>query len=513
MPNLSTAPKEIKSPLDDKTPTVGFVSLGCPKALVDCEQIITKLKILGYQTSNNYQNADLVLVNTCGFIESAVDESFSAIAEALQANGRVVVSGCLGKFPQKLMAKFPQIIKIVGANVDEVVAAVESVLPINNTSHPKNNVNFNFNVNAYKKANMPTHGIKLTPNHYAYLKIAEGCNHKCKFCIIPQMRGKLISRPPADIIREAKSLADNGVSELLIIAQDLLAYGSDFGNDYKKSANKDKAIINLIDELAKTKTWLRLLYIYPYPFVEEIIARMASGAVLPYLDIPLQHVSAKVLRSMQRPASPATIGLEQNHAERLISRLNKWRQSVNNLVIRSTFIVGYPGESESDFEELLSFVGQAQLDRVGCFTYSPVEGARANKLPDQVPENIKLERQKRLMKLQEKISKVKLKKRVGKIDEVIIQDVVNIDGENYYLSRSFAEAPEIDGVILIPKTVNYSKLGAGQKLKVKITQSSTHDLLAEVVEILPNNFSKRLTNPRKTKSNQKLKSIPVVVGS
>lgn len=503
LPDLSknSTYKSSKTTLKMMIPRIGFVSLGCPKALVDTEKIISALKLQGYQSVDNYKFADLVLINTCGFINTAIEESMSAIAEALaeiQDEGAVVVCGCMGNNPQRILDKFPQVKAVVGTDAKEVIDVVNKVRPL---KIPKSFTD---------KLYLPLHGIKLTPAQYSYVKIAEGCNHKCKFCIIPQMRGKLISRSIKDIVSETQSLINNGCQEILLIAQDLLAYGMDFR---AKNANPKKIpIIELIDELAKLPAWLRLHYIYPYPFVEEIIYRMADGKVLPYLDIPLQHVSARILRSMQRPASGVSnINSTKNHSKILLTRINNWRKAVPELTIRSTFIVGYPGEQESDFEELLSFIGEANLDRVGCFTYSQVEGAAANKLSEQISEELKFERQNRLMKLQEKISKAKLKKRIGKNYEVIIQNKVNIEGENYYLSRSFAEAPDIDGDVLIPeKSVlelqKKEELANGQHLEVKIVKSDTHDLIAKAIKVIPNEIIKVNSG---NSTNSKLKAIPI----
>jgi ribosomal protein S12 methylthiotransferase len=421
-------------------PKVGFVSLGCPKALVDSERILTQLRAEGYDISGTYKDADVVVVNTCGFIESAVEESLDAIGEAMSENGRVIVTGCLGARKEVILEAYPNVLSISGAHAyEEVVNAVHEHLPP--TQDPFISL-------------VPPQGIKLTPRHYAYLKISEGCNHKCTFCIIPTMRGRLVSRPLNEVIIEAKKLVKAGVKELLIISQDTSAYGIDI-------REKFYALVVALGELG---IWVRLHYVYPYPHVDEIIHLMAEGKILPYLDIPFQHASPRILKLMKRPASSS------NNLE----RIKAWRTVCPDITIRSTFIVGFPGETEEEFEELLDFLREAKLDRVGCFKYSPVDGAKANELPDPVPEDIKDARLEQFMAVQAEISAEKLQQKIGKIMKVIVD--ANEDG--VAIARSEGDAPEIDGQVIIETE---SPLKVGEFYMVEITDADEHDLFAELV--------------------------------
>ncbi len=434
-------------------PKIGFVSLGCPKALVDSERILTRLRAEGYEISPSYDQADLVVVNTCGFIEEAVAESLEAIGEALDENGRVIVTGCLGERAEKIRARFPQVLEVTGAHDYEgVMVAVHRHLP---PAHdPFTSL-------------VPPEGIKLTPRHYAYLKIAEGCNHRCTFCIIPSLRGDLFSRPIGEVLREAERLVLAGVRELLVISQDTSAYGVDLGyreDDWRGRSFRTR-LTDLARGLGELGVWVRLHYVYPYPHVDELIPLMAEGKILPYLDIPLQHASRRILRRMKRPAD----------AEDTLARIESWRDICPDLVIRSTFIVGFPGETEAEFEELLAFLEAARLDRVGAFKYSPVEGAAANELPDPVPEAVKEERLARLMERQARISAEKLAGRVGRVETVLVDEVT----EEGAIARSYGDAPEIDGVVVIE---DGRDLRPGQFVKVEITASGDHDLWARVLD-------------------------------
>ena len=428
---------------------VGFVSLGCPKALVDSEHILTQLRAEGYIVSPTYADADLVVVNTCGFIDAAVEESLDAIGEALNENGRVIVTGCLGAKGDIVRETHPKVLAVTGPHAtDAVMSAVHTHLPKPHDPH----VDL-----------IPPQGIRLTPRHYAYLKISEGCNHRCTFCIIPSMRGDLVSRPIGDVMQEAQNLVNAGVKELLIISQDTSAYGVDV--KYRTGFWGGRPLKTRMTELARALTelgvWVRLHYVYPYPHVDEVIPLMADGKLLPYLDVPFQHASPRILKLMKRPAN----------AEGTLKRIREWRAMCPELTIRSTFVVGFPGETEAEFESLLEFLEEAQLDRVGCFAYSPVEGAAANALPDPLPEGIKEERRARFMSVQEKISTARLKRRVGKIMTVLVDEV----GNNGAIARSSADAPEIDGRVFIRQG---AKLKAGEFTKVKITKSDAHDLWA-----------------------------------
>ena len=434
------------------SPKVGFVSLGCPKALVDSERILTRLRAEGYEVAASYAAADLVIVNTCGFIDAAVDESLEAIGEALAENGKVIVTGCLGAQPQKILDRHPQVLKITGPQrYEEVVASVHEHLP------PQHEPFFDL---------LPAQGIKLTPRHYAYLKISEGCNHHCSFCIIPSMRGRLVSRPIGEVLREAERLVQAGVKELLVISQDTSAYGADLKYAAQTWRDKERRarFFDLAAALGELGAWVRLHYVYPYPHVDEVIELMADGRVLPYLDIPFQHASARILKLMKRPAA----------AENTLERIAAWRRVVPDITIRSTFIVGFPGETEQDFAELLEWLREAQLDRVGCFEYSPVEGAAANSLRQpQVPAELKAERRGRFMELSKEISAQKLAQKVGRKMRVLVD---RIDG-NVAIARSSSDAPEIDGVVRVshPK-----QLAVGDWAEVRITQAGDYDLEAKL---------------------------------
>jgi ribosomal protein S12 methylthiotransferase len=437
----------LKEPAND-APKVGFVSLGCPKALVDSERILTQLKVEGYDVVPTYENADLVVVNTCGFIDAAIHESLDAIGEAVARNGKVIVTGCLGASKaDQIREQHPQVLKITGPQrYEEVVAAVHEHLP---PAH-----------DPYLDLVRPQ-GIKLTPRHYAYLKISEGCNHKCSFCIIPSMRGRLASRRLGDIMREAERLVAAGVKELLVISQDTSAYGADlhYENDAWKGQVMRTDMQTLCESLGSLGVWVRLHYVYPYPHVDKVIPLMAQGRLLPYLDIPFQHGSPTVLKRMRRPA----------HAENTLERIRRWREICPNITLRSTFIVGFPGETEQDFQLLLDWLQAAQLDRVGCFQYSPVDGAAANALPDPVPDEIKQERWERFMEAQAKISAQRLKRKVGKTIEVLVDAV---EGKQA-VARSHADAPDIDGSVIIE---NGGTLRAGELVQVRIKSADDYDL-------------------------------------
>jgi len=436
-----------------QTPKVGFVSLGCPKALVDSERILTQLRAEGYAISPNYDDADLVVVNTCGFIDTAVAESLEAIGEALAENGKVIVTGCLGAKGDVVKQAHPQVLAVTGPHaLEEVMQAVHTHLP--KPHDPYIDL-------------VPAQGIKLTPAHYAYLKISEGCNHRCSFCIIPAMRGDLVSRPIGSVLTEAEHLVDSGVKELLVISQDTSAYGVDvkYRSDFWGGMPVRTRMLDLAKHLGDMGVWIRLHYVYPYPHVDDVIPLMQTGKILPYLDIPFQHASPKILKSMKRPAA----------AENTLARIQAWRAACPELVIRSTFIVGFPGETEKDFQMLLDFLEAAQLDRVGCFAYSPVEGAAANALPGQVPEELKQERLERFMETQAEISATRLERRIGQEMTVLVDEITD-DGSA--LARSYADAPEIDGVVIIE---NSAELRVGEFSQVRITDAGDHDLWAEPV--------------------------------
>jgi ribosomal protein S12 methylthiotransferase len=434
-----------------KTPKVGFVSLGCPKALVDSERILTRLRAEGYEVVPSYGAADLVVVNTCGFIDSAVDESLDAIGEALAENGKVIVTGCLGAQPQKILDRHPQVLKITGPQrYEEVVASVHEHLP------PKHEPYVDL---------IPAGGVKLTPRHYAYLKISEGCNHRCSFCIIPSMRGDLVSRPIGDVLREAEQLVRAGVKELLVISQDTSAYGVDlkYAAQTWRNAERRARFYDLAAALGELGVWIRMHYVYPYPHVDQVMDLMAAGRVLPYLDIPFQHASSRILKSMKRPAA----------AENTLKRIEAWRRVVPDITIRSTFIVGFPGETDADFEELLDWMKVAQLDRVGCFEYSPVEGAAANALPHPVPVEVKQERYARFMELAADISAQRLAQKIGRKMQVLVD---RIDA-GVAIARSASDAPEIDGTVRIPGA---SGLKVGAFADVRITGAGAYDLEAQL---------------------------------
>jgi ribosomal protein S12 methylthiotransferase len=445
------------------TPKVGFVSLGCPKALVDSEQILTQLRAEGYDTAKSYDGADLVIVNTCGFIDAAVQESLDAIGEALKENGKVIVTGCLGAKKDAagndiIQNVHPKVLEVTGPHaVGEVMAAVHKHLP--KPHEPFIDL-------------IPAQGIKLTPKHYAYLKISEGCNHRCSFCIIPSMRGDLVSRPIADVMLEAENLFKAGVKELLVISQDTSAYGVDvkfrtgFWNGKPVKTHMTQLVTALGELAAQYGAWVRLHYVYPYPHVDDVIPLMAEGGVLPYLDVPLQHAHPDVLKRMKRPAN----------GEKNIERIQAWRKMCPDITIRSTFIAGFPGETEQEFQYLLDFLKEAQIDRLGCFAYSPVEGATANQLPNPVPEEVREERRGRVMELQEEISKKRMQAKVGKTLRVLIDEVTPQGG----VGRSVADAPEIDGVVYVkPPYEPHRKLRVGEFVEVNVTAADAHDLWAE----------------------------------
>ena len=437
-------------------PSVGFVSLGCPKALVDSELIITQLRAEGYATSSSYGDADLVIVNTCGFIDAAVKESLDAIGEAIAENGKVIVTGCLGAKndgDENFIAKaHPKVLAVTGPHAaGEVLDHVHHHLP--RPHDPYTDL-------------VPPAGIKLTPRHYAYLKISEGCNHRCSFCIIPSMRGDLVSRPIGDVMREAENLLKQGVRELLVISQDTSAYGVDvkYQIGFVGGRTVRTRMTDLVRELGKlaqaNDAWVRLHYVYPYPHVDEIVPLMAEGKVLPYLDVPFQHAHPRVLKAMKRPAS----------GEKNIERIRAWREVCPDITIRSTFIAGFPGETEAEFEYLLDFLREAQLDRVGCFAYSPVDGASANALPGQLADEVREERRARLMQLQQQISAQRMQRKVGSVRRVLIDEV----GPTVSTGRTAADAPEIDGIVEV--RTGRRKLKTGDFVDVRIASASEHDL-------------------------------------
>ncbi|MDH5629957.1 MAG: 30S ribosomal protein S12 methylthiotransferase RimO [Gammaproteobacteria bacterium] len=433
---------------------IGFISLGCPKNLVDSERILTQLRTEGYEVVPSYDDANLVIVNTCGFIDSAVQESLDTIGEALAENGKVLVTGCLGSKEDEIRQIHPKVLGITGAHAyEQVLDQVHQHLP-----KPEHNPFVNL---------VPDHGIKLTPRHFAYLKISEGCNHRCTFCIIPSMRGDLDSRPIGDVLSEAQRLVKAGVKELLVISQDTSAYGVDikYRTGFWEGMPIKTRMLELCQALSKLGVWVRLHYVYPYPHVDDVIPLMAEGKILPYLDIPFQHASPKILKLMKRPGN----------IEKTLERIQNWRKICPELVIRSTFIVGFPGETDEDFEQLIEFLKQAKLDRVGCFAYSDVDGAAANDLPDQVDESIKQERLETLMAVQAEISANKLKERIGNEYQIII-DEVTPDGA---IGRSYADAPEVDGVIHLTDEFDVQP---GDKIWAQIIHSDEHDLWAVKVD-------------------------------
>jgi ribosomal protein S12 methylthiotransferase len=432
-------------------PTVGFVSLGCPKALVDSERILTQLRAEGYAIAPSYDGADLVVVNTCGFIDAAVEESLDAIGEALAENGRVIVTGCLGAKGDTVRQAHPSVLAVTGPHAaDEVMAAVHEHLP--QPHDPFTSL-------------IPPQGIKLTPRHYAYLKISEGCNHRCTFCIIPSMRGDLVSRPIGDVMQEAENLAKAGVKELLVISQDTSAYGVDvrYRTGFWRGRPLRTRMTELVAALGELGIWIRLHYVYPYPHVDEVVPLMAQGKVLPYLDVPFQHASARILKLMKRPAD----------SENTLARIRRWRELCPDITLRSTFIVGFPGETEAEFQALLDFLDEAELDRVGCFAYSPVEGATANALPDPLPDSVREERRQRFMERQQAISAKRLQRRVGQRMNVLVDEV----GDDVAIARSAADAPDIDGLVYIQ---GGHTLTTGEFATVVVQRADDHDLYARI---------------------------------
>jgi len=447
-------------------PKVGFVSLGCPKALVDSERILTQLRTEGYQVVPSYQDADVVVVNTCGFIDSAKAESLDAIGEAIAENGRVIVTGCMGMEEDAIRQLHPGVLAVTGPQqYEQVVRAVHDAAPPSREHDPYVDL-------------VPPQGVKLTPRHYAYLKISEGCNHRCSFCIIPSMRGDLVSRPVGEVLDEAERLARAGVKELLVISQDTSAYGVDlkFRTGFWNGRPVRTRMTELCTALSELGVWTRLHYVYPYPHVDEVIPLMAEGKVLPYLDIPFQHASPRILKAMKRPA----------YEDRTLARIHRWREQCPDLTLRSTFIVGFPGETEEDFQHLLDWLSEAQLDRVGCFQYSPVQGAPANALPDPVPDEVKQERWDRFMAHQQEISAARLQRRVGTEIDVLVDEA----GEDGVVGRSSADAPEIDGCVYVDVEAGAEAGGGGRArarqvrpgdlVRVRITEADEYDLHGEL---------------------------------
>jgi ribosomal protein S12 methylthiotransferase len=438
---------------DQNAAKIGFVSLGCPKNLVDSERILTQLRAEGYSLSPSYEDADLVIVNTCGFIDAAVEESLDAIGEAIDANGRVIVTGCLGKRADEIREAHPRVLEVTGAHAyEEVMQAVHKHQPA--PHDPFTSL-------------VPPQGIKLTPKHYAYLKISEGCNHRCSFCIIPGLRGDLVSRPIGEVLTEAERLVESGVRELLVVSQDTSAYGVDlkYRMDIANGKPLDTRLRTLARELGQLPAWVRMHYVYPYPHVDDLIPMMAEGLILPYLDMPLQHGSESVLRAMKRPAA----------TEKVLDRIKRWREMCPDLTLRSTFIVGFPGETEDDFDQLLEFVQEANLDRVGAFAYSPVEGATANELPNQIPEAIKQDRLQRFMEIQAEISRNKLAGQVGR-EMIVLVDEVHDD---HMIARGPGDAPEVDGQVIIHG--GWDDVVAGDFIEVQVSGYDEHDLFAEPI--------------------------------
>jgi ribosomal protein S12 methylthiotransferase len=436
-----------------ESPKIGLVSLGCPKALVDSERIVTRLRAEGYQIVGDYDGADLVLVNTCGFLDSARAESLEAIGEALAENGRVVVTGCLGKEADLIRREHPDVLAITGPHqYEQVMGAIHDALP---PAH-----------DAFKDL-VPEAGLRLTPRHYAYLKISEGCNNRCSFCIIPQIRGDLVSRPLAQVMFEAEALVRAGVKELLVISQDTSAYGLDlkYASSNWKGREYRARFLDLAEALGSLGVWVRMHYVYPYPHVDDVLPLMAEGKILPYLDIPFQHANPRVLKAMRRPANQ----------EKVLERLAAWRKIVPDLTIRSTFIVGFPGETDEEFEDLLDWLEEAQIDRLGCFQYEPVAGAPSNALPDAVPDAVKQERFDRLMELQQEISAQKQIAKIGREYDVIIDDV----DEDEAIGRSFADAPDIDGNVYLD---GENELEIGEIVRVRVNDADAYDLWGEVID-------------------------------
>jgi ribosomal protein S12 methylthiotransferase len=444
-PDLAPKPRFVDAPRPGQ-PTIGMVSLGCPKALVDSERILTRLRAEGYAISPDYQGADAVIVNTCGFLDSAKAESLEAIGEALQENGKVIVTGCLGAEPEYITGVHPKVLAVTGPHqYEQVLDAVHGAVP----PDPDPFIDL-----------LPPQGIKLTPRHYSYLKISEGCNHKCKFCIIPDMRGKLASRPHKAVMREAEKLVENGVRELLIISQDTSAYGTDWADRPSKFP-----ILELAKDLGSLGAWVRMHYVYPYPHVRELIPMMAEGGILPYLDIPFQHAHPEVLKRMARPAA----------ASRTLDEIAAWRRDCPDITLRSTFIVGYPGETEDEFQALLDWLDEAQLDRVGCFQYENVAGASSNDLPDHVPDEVKQERWDRFMEKAQAISEAKLEAKVGRTLQVIVDEV----DEDAATCRTMADAPEIDGNLFIDE--GHEGLNPGDIVAVEVEEAGEYDLWGRLV--------------------------------
>ena len=438
---------------DQNAAKIGFVSLGCPKNLVDSERILTQLRAEGYSLSPSYEEADLVIVNTCGFIDAAVEESLDAIGEAIDANGRVIVTGCLGKRADEIRETHPRVLEVTGAHAyEEVMQAVHKHQPAPHDPFI---------------SLVPPQGIKLTPKHYAYLKISEGCNHRCSFCIIPGLRGDLVSRPIGEVLTEAERLVESGVRELLVVSQDTSAYGVDlkYRMDIANGKPLDTRLRTLARELGQLPAWVRMHYVYPYPHVDDLIPMMAEGLILPYLDMPLQHGSESVLRAMKRPAA----------TEKVLDRIKRWREMCPDLTLRSTFIVGFPGETEDDFDQLLEFVQEANLDRVGAFAYSPVEGATANDLPNQIPEEIKQDRLQRFMEIQAEISRNKLAGQVGR-EMIVLVDEVHDD---HMIARGPGDAPEVDGQVIIHG--GWDDVVPGDFIEVQVSGYDEHDLFAEPI--------------------------------
>jgi len=436
---------------DQNAAKIGFVSLGCPKNLVDSERILTQLRAEGYSLSPSYEDADLVIINTCGFIDAAVEESLDAIGEAIDANGRVIVTGCLGKRADEIRETHPRVLEVTGAHAyEEVMQAVHKHQPAPHDPFI---------------SLVPPQGIKLTPKHYAYLKISEGCNHRCSFCIIPGLRGDLVSRPIGEVLTEAERLVESGVRELLVVSQDTSAYGVDlkYRMDIANGKPLDTRLRTLARELGQLPAWVRMHYVYPYPHVDDLIPMMAEGLILPYLDMPLQHGSESVLRAMKRPAA----------TEKVLDRIKRWREMCPDLTLRSTFIVGFPGETEDDFDQLLEFVQEANLDRVGAFAYSPVEGATANDLPNQIPEEIKQDRLQRFMEIQAEISRNKLAGQVGR-EMIVLVDEVHDD---HMIARGPGDAPEVDGQVIIHG--GWDDVVPGDFIEVQVSGYDEHDLFAE----------------------------------
>ncbi len=451
MARTAATPVKKKSSTMGAAPRVGFVSLGCAKALVDSERILTKLRAEGYELAPDYKGSDLVIVNTCGFLDSAREESLSAIGEALNDNGKVIVTGCLGAEPEVITAKYPNVLAITGPqHYEAVMDAVHSALPA--AHEPFMDL-------------LPPGGVKLTPRHYAYLKISEGCNNRCSFCIIPSMRGDLVSRPVGDVLREAENLAKAGVKELLVISQDTSAYGVDtkYAPDTWREREVKTSMLGLCEALADLGIWVRLQYVYPYPSVDHVMPLMAAGKILPYLDIPFQHASPSVLKAMRRPANQ----------EKTADRIRKWRAEVPDLTVRSTFIVGFPGETEKDFEFLLDWMDEVQLDRVGCFKYENVTGATAQDLPNHVPEEVKEERFHRFMVKAQEISAAKLQQKIGTTQQAIVDSISN----GKITARTRADAPEVDGLAFAP---NVKGVRVGDFINLEITNADAYDVYGVV---------------------------------